>query len=119
MHQDNKFWAKNDEMLLADTTESEGPRDTFKSSFGKLIEKKEICAKINSISHANITTQAEIEGPGIKKAHNYKWTTVENQFTRKKKRLFEELPTAQPTRADLQPLFSSFNPGGVFAPGNT
>jgi len=37
---------------------------------------------------------AEHEGPGIKKAHNYKWTTVENQFSRKKKRLFDELQDA-------------------------
>ncbi len=45
---------------------------------------------------------------------------MENQFTRKKKRLFDELPPAQPTRADLQPLFSSFNPTGIFtAPLNS
>lgn len=37
---------------------------------------------------------AENEGPGIKKSHNYKWTTVENQFSRKKKRLFDELADA-------------------------
>ena len=30
----------------------------------------------------------------IKKIHNYRWTTIENQFTRKKNRLFDELPPA-------------------------
>ena len=77
--------------------------------------------KISQINHhqprdENEELKAEQEGPGIKRMHNYKWTTVENQFTRKKKRLFEELPEAQPTRADTMPLFSSFNPKGVFRP---
>lgn len=101
MSQDQKFWARNDEMYLNDCQVEEGPIDPFKSTFTKTEKKKEVISKINQISHASPTTQAELEGPGLKKAHNYKWTTIENQFTRKKKRLFEELPVAQPTRADL------------------
>ena len=76
--------------------------------------------KVNQIVHHRPKQDEEImaeqDGPGVKKAHNYKWTTVENQFTRKKNRLFDDLPEAQPTRADVMPLFSSFNPKGVFKP---
>ena len=43
-----------------------------------------------------------------------KWTTVQNMFSRKKERLFESLPAAREERKDFDPLFSSFNPDGVF-----
>ena len=51
--------------------------------------------KVTTITHyVPKNDEAEHEGPGIKNSHNYRWTTIENQFTRKKKRIFDELPTA-------------------------
>jgi hypothetical protein len=33
MHQDSKYWAKNDELLLADKTSGKGPVDPFKTIY--------------------------------------------------------------------------------------
>ena len=120
LKQDQKFWAKNDEMYLADTKSEMAPIDPFKTIYQKKIRKQEVIEKVTQ-AHFNKPNQeqemlAHHEGPGVKRTHNYRWTTVENQYARKKKRLFDELPTAQPTRADVMPLFSSFNPKGVFKP---
>ena len=55
------------------------------------------------------------DAPGVRtKKHPIKWTTFENQFTRKKNRFFDELPPGVASREDVIPLFSSFNPGNVF-----
>jgi hypothetical protein len=85
-------------MMLSDVVEQPGPIDPFKTVYNKKVVKGDVADKVNLIVHhkpkENDDILAELEGPGIKKAHNYKWTTVENQFTRKKKRLFDELPEA-------------------------
>jgi len=62
--------------------------------------KPHVIEKVNHISYQQPTDSAEKVGPGPKVSHNYRWTTVENQFTRKKKRVFDELPIARVTRAD-------------------
>ena len=120
LKQDQKFWAKNDEMYLADTMSEMAPTDPFKTIYQKKVRKQEVIEKVTHIHFNKPNEDEEIlahhEGPGVKRVHNYRWTTVENQYARKKKRLFDELPTAQPTRADVMPLFSSFNPKGVFKP---
>jgi hypothetical protein len=41
--QDKKFWAKNDEMYLADTKTEEGPQDYFKQTHVKSEKKNEVC----------------------------------------------------------------------------
>lgn len=92
MKQDHKFWSKNDEMFLADTKVEAGPVDAFKTVFAKSEKKVDVQLKVTQVSHFKPSDQAEIDGPGYKQAHNCRWTTIENQFTRKKKRLFDELP---------------------------
>lgn len=116
MHQDHKFWAKPDEMFLADTKVEAGPVDPFKTVHKKSEKKSDVMPKVTQLSHFNPGDHPEIDGPGIKQAHNCRWTTIENQFTRKKKRLFDELPIPQDSRGEKEPLYSSFNPKGVFIP---
>lgn len=43
-----------------------------------------------------------------------RWTDAENKFTRKKNRIFAVIPESIPSKADVEPLFSSFNPKKVF-----
>ena len=49
-----------------------------------------------------------------------RWTEAEATYSRKKNRIFNFIPELIPTVADLEPLYSSFNPNGVFqAPPNS
>jgi hypothetical protein len=48
---------------------------------------------------------------------NHRWTTFEMQFSRgdlKVKRLFEKLPRAKLRPGDVNPVYSSFNPNGIY-----
>lgn len=82
-------------MLLADITEEPAPADIFKTEFIKKEQKLEIVDKINTINHFMPNGDyAEQDGPGNKATHQYRWSTIENQFNRKKKRIFDELPPA-------------------------
>ena len=111
-------------MLLADTKNEEAPLiDPFKTGqFGGTAgmlcgTKNEIADKVTRITSACLPVKGEVgETEFARRTHNFRWTTVENQFSRKKKRLFEDMPRLEPTRADLIPLYSSFNPQGVFSP---
>lgn len=51
MKQDNKFWARNDEMLLADTKFESGPMDPFKTISAAKEKKNNVIEKINNINH--------------------------------------------------------------------
>lgn len=116
LKQDKKYWAKADQMLLADHLEEYGPVDPFKQTHIAVHKKTQIVEKINQITHLAPTEDVHDEANQTRKTHNYKWSTIENQFTRKKNRLFDELPPAKVTRADQEPLFSSFHPKGIFNP---
>jgi len=114
MHQDNKLWARNEEMLISDVRDSEGPIDPFKTIYQTKDKKNLITDKINLTTYLSPSSKAEQSGPGLKKIHNNKWTTTEQKFGRKKNRIFDDIKEAQPTRADLAPIFSSFNNNGIF-----
>ena len=43
-----------------------------------------------------------------------RWTEAELTYTRKKNRVFHFIPELIPSIVDLEPLYSSFNPNGVF-----
>lgn len=79
MAMEKKYWANRDEMLLADTKSEPGPIDPFKTIHVKQEVKENILDKVTHINHFTPKSdEAEHEGPGIKKPHNYRWTTVEN-----------------------------------------
>lgn len=70
-------------MLLSDVKEEAGPIDPFKTMYNQQHRKSEVAGKISQITHHQPKNEmeelrAENEGPGIKRSHNYKWTTVEN-----------------------------------------
>lgn len=74
MKQSNKFWAKNDDILLADIGEEEAPKDTFKTTYEKREYKNQIADKPNQIKFIRDPNQEMPEGP-IKR--NYRWTSLE------------------------------------------
>ena len=41
-----KFWARPDQMLLADVKEESGPIDPFKTTFSKVDKKSEVMDKV-------------------------------------------------------------------------
>ena len=53
-------------MYLADTSESSGPVDPFKTTNGKLPKKNEVADKINLASLYSTTGEGEVDGPGYK-----------------------------------------------------
>jgi len=70
-------------MLLADTYQDEAPKDPFKTMYSKMSKKTEVVDKVNHTTYHQKKNEedeimAEHEGPGIRKSHNYRWTTVEN-----------------------------------------
>lgn len=55
------------------------------------------------------------KGKSLKKSKSTKrWTEEELFHARKKDRLFHYIPELLPTKSDTEPLYSSFNPRGVF-----
>ena len=82
-------------MLISDVVEDIPPPDPFKTTYTKKSNKTQVSEKVNHTVQNKPSEEDELkavhEGPGVKKAHNYRWTTVENQFCRKKKRLFDDL----------------------------
>lgn len=44
---------------------------------------------------------------------------MENQFAKSKNRVFDDLKDAPALTSDFEPMFSSFNPKGVFIPPPT
>ena len=53
MKETKKFWAKNDEMKLADVKEHVGPQDPFRQTYVKKVIKDDVPPKISTISHWN------------------------------------------------------------------
>lgn len=98
LSQDHKFWAKNDQIFVSDVLEDSAPADPFKTTHIQKHIKTQVSEKVNHTIQnkpgEGEELNAQNEGPGVKKAHNYKWTTVENQFCRRKKRLFDDLQQA-------------------------
>jgi hypothetical protein len=82
---------------VSDVVEEPAPVDPFKVTHTKKAIQGEGAEKITLLGNKPAQGEelnAVHEGPGVKKAHNYRWTTVENQFCRKKKRLFDDLQIA-------------------------
>lgn len=49
-----------------------------------------------------------------KKATDMRWTDVELAHSRQKNRVFQYIEELKPTKADLEPMYSSFNPKRIF-----
>jgi len=53
LKQNHKYWAINDEMLLADGKAEQGPQDIFKMNREPKLGEKPIAKKVTSINHTN------------------------------------------------------------------
>ena len=66
-------------MYLADTKPSPPPSDPFKTEYKPKPKKDNVIEKINHMTlSATKSTMAEQDGPGVRNAHNCRWTTIEN-----------------------------------------
>lgn len=70
-------------MYLADVSDISAPPDPFKTTYNKKTQKLEVVDKVNNapyykphLDEEDLTS--EQIGPGVKRVHNYRWTTVEN-----------------------------------------
>ena len=117
MKQTNKYWAKDDEVLLADIKEGQAPSDPFKTTYVKKQNKK------NDSTEKALTKNYLKNGNAAKKGHlhqtNWRWTEVENRYTSVKGRLFDKMPVAFNSPFDYNPLFSSFTKDKIFVPPMT
>jgi hypothetical protein len=108
--QDNKLCSRNDLMLLADYSTCEGPSDQLKV-FVKSNNKKE-----RYTEKPNHTKRIKVN----RNVRNYnsnamRWSEQEGRV-KYKGRLFDLIKKSVTTIADTEPLYSSFNKGGVFVP---
>ena len=102
--QDQKYWAKNDVLLLGDLTLEENPQtDSFKKERVKKPPPKEVTEK--ALSQNFFPPGAPTKAP-----HTTTWrfTEVALKTSKIKGRLFDHIPKAADSAYDFDPLFSSF-----------
>jgi hypothetical protein len=115
-------------MVIADHMEDQAPQDPFKIVHVKQKSKDlHFSEKPNAVRVQKPTEEAEFtpvqdlvereDQQEQKYQQNHRWTTYEMQFTRgekKVKRCFDKLPQAKLRPGDVNPIYSSFHPGGIF-----
>lgn len=80
MKQNQKYWAKNDQTLLADTSHDAAPQDVFKQTHVPKAGLKQVPEKVNAVNH---TADINLLGvPQVKKGFQPKktWTTEMIEF---------------------------------------
>ena len=114
LKQDRKFWAKNDQMLLADLNPNGAQADPFKTEYAKKLRKDVVPVKPNSMPFKSDEFRPHYESPITT---TYKWSTIERLFrTPDNERIFAAQPPARDTPNDYAPMYSCFNSNGVFNP---
>jgi len=75
MKEEQKFWAKTQDMKLADVKEEEAPVDPFKQTFSKQIPKNTVAEKIQTQTHW-MPKEEDVLEPKQKRAHKaqVKWS---------------------------------------------
>ena len=114
LSQERKFWAKNDQILLADQS-LEGPAvDPFRVEYTKQRRKDNVPDKPTQMPFHADEFKPHFDSPGCT---SYKWTSIEREFrTPGNARIFEAQKSAREEPRDFAPLYSCFNPKGVFNP---
>lgn len=70
--------------------------------------KNEVAEKPNNVKKL-------LKGKVLKKNKTtMRWTDAELLYGRKKERLFDKIPEARAAKADIEPMYSSFNPKHIF-----
>lgn len=122
--------AKPEAMVITDHLNELPPKDPFKQVHVPKPPKstgKEPCtdkptqAKLASNEEVDYQPPANIvelqQQQEEKYSMNHRWSTFEMQFSRgelKVKRFFDKLPKAKLRPGDVNPVFSSFNPQGIY-----
>ena len=79
MKENSKYWAKNDDIRLADVQHSNAPADPFKTQYEPKKQKNEVVSKIHTINHWHRENDDKVLEPqfvkGFVKA--VKWTEQE------------------------------------------
>lgn len=107
--QKNKFWAKPDEISLADTKTEPPPSDPFKLTHLRKNKKEEKMIKINEI---NAFKGESIES--IPRAHITRWSDSYQKFNIIKSNPRQEDKTEELIKNEEEPLYSSFAADKVF-----
>ena len=116
MKQNMKFWAKTEDIIIADMQNTQPPPDIFKETYVKKKTKNQIAEnpnKLNSVKHKSSNAfGANSQRP----KKEYRWTSIENQFAERSNKFTAEVDKARAERSDYEPLYSSFHPTGTFIP---
>lgn len=101
---------KNDKMFLADYTEDEGPKDSFKSDQIIISPKQEL--------PTDVTKVKKLCKPGNPNyISNQRWAEKENKFkVSGNKRLSESYKPVRPSDSDFAPLYSSLAKDKIYVP---
>ena len=112
--QTQKYWAKPDDILLADAHEASPPLDPFKQTHVSKQPKVDISEKVQRINHFQ-NEEKEVVCSGSMGPLSSRWTEVVHYFAQKPS-AYEEDPTMRKSllRYEDLPLPSSFNERGVF-----
>jgi hypothetical protein len=108
--QDNKLCSRNDLMLLADYSINEGPPDQLKVFVKGKQKKDRYTEKPNNTKRIKVNRNVRNYN-----SNAMRWSEQEGR-AKYKGRLFDLIKKAVTTTADTEPLYSSFNKGGIFVP---
>lgn len=115
--QNQKYWAKPDEIALADKSDGPPPPDPFKQTFYKKEKKDESFLKINEINLFKNEPLDDDTSTVVKRQFS-RFTETVNQFRSYKKIRTEKTKKQQEidtsARKDKEPLYSSFTADKVF-----
>ncbi len=114
LRQTQKYWAKPDELRLADVQAAPAPSDPFKKTHIPKERKNEIAEKVQGINHFKDEAKDVAQNFSTGQVHS-RWTEVVHYFS-KTKSAYEEDPNMRQSllRYEQLPLPSSFSPTGVF-----
>jgi len=108
MQQDKKWFAKNDELLLADKQTDYMPNQkTYVPKPGEKISLDKAMTKDYINPDKNRKTKRSGETV-------WRWTEIQQRYNSVKNRLFDNLPKARDSLKDYEPLYSSFTKDKVF-----
>lgn len=116
MQQDRKYWAKNDAMLLGDTSVNQNPViDAFKATHVPLPRPKEVSEKAMTVNYLPASKMPKHRYPRPTKP---RWTEIEIKYGNKTKSKgrFNDVHQAASLKNDFDPLYTSFAPDNKFVP---
>lgn len=116
LKQNTKYWAKTEDMILADVQNNQPPPDVFKQTYVKKQTKDQVAENPNKLNRVKNKSSDTFGAMSQRPKLDYKWTTIENQFAQRSNKFTADVDKARAERSDYEPLYSSFHPSGTFIP---